>query len=82
MARWRLRLRLHAGRRVPHGHADNQGRIKSPYIAPISIKRLFRAGRRTLRLHDSHTFTSGSPNQLGGGFTEVRTVEVTLRKLR
>ncbi len=43
---------------------------------------LFRPGRRTLRLRDSHTFTSGSPNQLGGGFTEVRTVEVTLRKLR
>ena len=30
-----------------------------PYVAPISIKRLFRPGRRTLRLRDSHTFTSG-----------------------
>ncbi len=60
---------------------DNQGRIKSPYIAPISIKRIFRPGRRTLRLRDSHSFTQGSPNQFGGGFTEVRTVEVTIRKL-
>jgi hypothetical protein len=31
---------------------------------------------------DSHSFTQGHPNQLGGGFTEVRTVEVTIRKLR
>ena len=61
---------------------DNQGRIKSPYIAPLSISRLFRPGPRTLRLHDSHTFTHGSPNQFGGGFTEVRTVDVTIRKLR
>ena len=61
---------------------DNQGRAKSPYIAPISIKRLFRPGRRALRLRESHSFAQGSPNQLGGGFTEVRTVEVTIRKLR
>jgi hypothetical protein len=61
---------------------DNQGRIKSPYMAPIAIKRLFRPGRRTLRLRDSHTFTQGYPNEFGGGFTEVRTVEVTIRKLR
>jgi hypothetical protein len=61
---------------------DGQGRIKSPYVAPISIKRLFRPGRRTLRLRDSHTFTAGRPNQLSGGSTEVRTVEVTVRKLR
>jgi len=61
---------------------DNQGRVKSPYIAPIAIKRLFRPGSRTLRLRDSHSFTQGSPNQIGGGFTEVRTVEVTIRKLR
>ena len=61
---------------------DSQGRIKSPYVAPISINRLFRPGRRTLHLRDSHTFTAGRPNQLGGGFTEVRTVEVTVRKLR
>jgi hypothetical protein len=61
---------------------DNQGRVKSPYLAPISIKRLFRPGRRTLRLRDSHSFTQGSPDVFGGGFTEVRTVEVTIRKLR
>jgi len=51
-------------------------------VAPISIKRLFRPGRRTLRLRDSHTFTVGKPNQLGGTSTEVRTVAVTVRKLR
>ena len=51
-------------------------------MAPIAVKRLFRPGRRTLRLRDSHSFTQGDPNQLGGGFTEVRTVEVTIRKLR
>ncbi len=61
---------------------DNQGRVKSPYWAPISVKRLFRPGRRTLRLRDSHTFTQGYPNEFGGGFTEVRTVEVTIRKFR
>ena len=61
---------------------DNSGRAKSPYLAPIAVKRLFRPGRRTLRLRDSHSFTQGYPNQLGGGFTEVRTVEVTIRKLR
>ena len=61
---------------------DNRGRIKSPYIAPVAIRRLFRPGRRTLRLRDSHSFTQGFPNQIGGGFTEVRTVEVTIRKLR
>ena len=61
---------------------DNQGRVKSPYWARISVKRLFRPGRRTLRLRDSHTFTQGYPGQFGGGFTEVRTIEVTIRKLR
>jgi hypothetical protein len=61
---------------------DNQGRIKSPYMAPISVKKLFRPGRHTLRLRDSHSFTQGFPNQLGGGFTEVRTIELTIRKLR
>ena len=61
---------------------DDQGRVKSPYVAPVAIKRLFRPGRRTLRLRDSHTFTAGKPNQIDGGFTEVRTVEVTIRKLR
>ena len=61
---------------------DNQGRIKSPYMAPIAIRRLFRPGRRTVRVRDSHSFTQGRPNEFGGGFTEVRTVEVTIRKLR
>ena len=61
---------------------DGQGHIKPSYVAPISIKRLFRPGRRTLRLRESHTFTVGKPNQLGGTSTEVRTVEVTVRKLR
>ena len=61
---------------------DDRGRVKSPYVAPVAIKRLFRPGRRTLRLRDSHTFTAGKPNQIGGGFTEVRTVRVTIRKLR
>ena len=60
---------------------DNRGRVKQPYIAPVAIRRLFRPGRRTLRLRDSHSFTQGHPNQLGGGFREVRTVEVTIRKL-
>jgi hypothetical protein len=61
---------------------NEQGRFQSPYWAPISVKRLFRPGRRTLRLRDRHTFTAGAPNQLGGGWTEVRTVRVTVRKLR
>ena len=61
---------------------DNRGRLKSPYMAPISVRKLFRPGRRTLRLRDSHSFTQGFPNQFGGGFTEVRTIEVTIRKLR
>jgi hypothetical protein len=64
------------------GSPDNQGRVKSPYWTPISVKRLFRPGRRTLRLRDSHTFTQGYADQLGGGFTEVRTLVVTIRKLR
>lgn len=62
---------------------DNErGEVKSPYSVPISVRRLFRPGRRTLRLRDRHTFTSGDPHKPGGGFTEVRTVEVTIRKLR
>ena len=61
---------------------DNAGRIKSPYLAPVSVRRLFRPGPRTLRLRDEHTFTQGRPDQVGGGFTEVRTVEITVRKLR
>jgi hypothetical protein len=61
---------------------DNRGRVKSPYMAPIAIKRLFRPGRRTVRVRDSHSFTQGHPDQFGGGFTEVRTIEVTIRKLR
>ena len=28
------------------------------------------------------SFTQGDPNQIGGGFTGVRTVEVTIRRLR
>lgn len=47
-------------------------------MAPIAIKRLF----RTVRVRDSHSFTQGFPNQLGGGFTEVRTTDATIRKLR
>ena len=61
---------------------DNRGRIKSPYMAPLAIKKLFRPGRRTVRLRDSHSFTQGYPNQFGGGFTEVRTIQVTIRKVR
>jgi hypothetical protein len=61
---------------------DNAGRIKSPYLAPVSVRRLFRPGPRTLRLRDEHPFTQGRPDQPGGGFTEVRTVEITVRKLR
>ena len=68
--------------RVHTASYDNEGRAKSPHLAPISVERLFRPGRRTLRLRDSHSFTQGDPHQLGGGFTEVRTVEVTIRKLR
>ena len=61
---------------------DGQGNIKPSYTAPLSIRRLFRPGRRTLRLRDSHAFTVGRANQLGGTSTEVRTVEATIRKLR
>ncbi len=61
---------------------NEQGELTPSYTAPLSIRRLFRPGRRTLRLRDSHTFTAGRPNQLGGGYTEVRTVEATVRKLR
>ena len=64
---------------------SSEGGSETPctgYVAPISIKRLFRPGRRTLRLRNSHTFAAGMPNKTGGGFTEVRTVEVTIRKLR
>ncbi len=60
----------------------NAGTVKSPYSAPIAVGRLFRPGRRTLRLRSSHTFSSGRPNQITGGDTEVRTVEVKIRKLR
>jgi hypothetical protein len=61
---------------------NEQGRFTPPYWAPISVKRLFRPGRRTLRLRDTLTFTTGRANQQGGGYTEVRTVRVTIRKLR
>jgi len=68
-------------------HLRSDYRFTYDYVAPISIKRLFRPGRRTLRLRDSHTFTVGKADQLGGTFTEgagaggVRTVAVTVRKL-
>lgn len=62
---------------------NEQGLLTPSYTAPVSIRRLFRPGRRTLRLRYSHpAFTTGRPNQLGGGDSQVRTTEVTIRKLR
>ena len=72
----------HADPRVDHVSPDNQGRVKSRHMAPIAIRRLFRPGRRSVRVRDSHSFTQGYPDRLGGGFTEVRTIEATIRKLR
>ena len=62
---------------------NEQGLLTPSYTAPVSVRRLFRPGRRTLRLRKTHpAFTTGRPNQLGGGDSQVRTVEVTIRKLR
>lgn len=61
---------------------NEQGQLTPSYTAPVSLRRLLRPGRRTLRLRDSHPFAAGKPNQLGGGYTEVRTVAATIRKLR
>jgi hypothetical protein len=61
---------------------DNDGRVKSGYRAPFPARRLFRPGRRTLHLRDTHDYVSGRPDQWGGEVRETRTVEVTIRKLR
>lgn len=62
---------------------NEQGLLTPSYTAPVSVRRLFRPGRRTLRLRKTHpAFITGRPNQLGGGDSQVRTVEVTIRKLR
>jgi hypothetical protein len=62
---------------------NEQGELTPSYTAPISLRRLFRPGRRTLRLRKTHPpFSTGRPDRLGGGDTQVRTVEVTIRKLR
>lgn len=49
---------------------------------PQTIRASSRATATSRIRHRAHTFTQGSPNQFGGGFTEVRTIEVTIRKLR
>jgi hypothetical protein len=61
---------------------NEHGRITPAYTAPISLRRLMAPRPRVMRLRDTHTFVVGDPHRFGGGYTEVRTVEVTIRKLR
>ena len=49
-----------------------------PVLRADRDEKLFRPGPAHAALRDSRSFT----NQFGGGFTEVRTIEVTVRKLR
>lgn len=61
---------------------NEHGRITPAYTAPISLRRLMAPRPRVMRVRDTHTFVLGDPHRFGGGSTEVRTVEVTIRKLR
>lgn len=72
----------HAQEYITQTRNLDTGRLKPSYHAPISIRRLFAARPRVLRLRETHRFEQGGASRNGGGSTEVRTVEVAVRKLR
>lgn len=72
----------HAQEYITQTRNLDTGKVKPTYHAPISIRRLFAARPRVMRLRARLPFEQGAPNQNGGGSTEVRTVAVTIRKLR
>jgi hypothetical protein len=58
------------------------GRVQKGYFVPFSLARLFGATPRRVTLHAQTSFTACCPDAFTGGWTEVRTATVTIRKLR
>ena len=62
---------------------NEQGRAHAVlHRAPVASAGCSGPGGARCACATAHSFTAGRPNQLGGGYTEVRTVEATIRKLR
>jgi hypothetical protein len=59
---------------------NEKGVIQSGYYVPFSLPRLFAATPRRLTLHARTSFTECCTNTYLGGWTEVRTATVTIRK--
>ena len=59
---------------------NEKGVIQKGYFVPFSLSRIFTATPRRLTLHARTSFTECCPNLEFGGWTEVRTATVTIRK--
>jgi len=60
---------------------DRTGKLQTGYLVPFSLGRIFAATPRRLTLHAQTSFTLCCPSNSNGGWTEVRTATVTIRKL-
>jgi hypothetical protein len=61
---------------------NEKGEVQKGYFVPLSLSRLFAATPKRLTLHAQTSFTLCCPStNFNGGWTEVRTATVTIRKL-
>ena len=68
---------------ITQTYEPSTGAIQEGYYVPLSLSRLFAATPRRLTLRATSTFTLCCPTtSFDGGWTEVRTATVTIRKLR
>jgi len=59
---------------------NEKGVVQKGYFVPFSLSRIFAATPRRLTLHARTSFTECCPNLEFGGWTEVRTATLTIRK--
>jgi hypothetical protein len=60
---------------------NETGKVQKGYFVGLSLRRLFAATPAHLTLHAQTSFTLCCPSNFNGGWTEVRTATVTIRKL-
>jgi hypothetical protein len=63
-------------------YVQNGPVVQKGYEVSLPLTRLFAASPRLLTLHGHSTFTVCCPDTAVGGWTEVRTTTITIRKLR
>src|SRR5690349_140268 len=81
---WRQRACGYAGDAESYISQTNneKGEIQKGYFVPFSLSRVFAATPRRLTLHAQTSFTYCCPStNFNGGWTEVRSATVTIRKL-